>query len=77
VFYQIHYRGPAFRIGHSSHVAARFIEREINVALRPVQQLAIHFDVIGFRISLAAKLGYHLAIHGDASACNQFFCFAA
>ncbi len=77
MLHQVHDRWAAFRIGDRCYITTRLVERKINVALRPVQQLAIYLDVVSLRIGFAAQLGYNLAVHGYAPASDQLFRFAA
>ena len=44
--------------------------------LPAVEQLPVHSDVVGFRVSLGAKFCDECPIHLHASGRDQFFCLA-
>jgi hypothetical protein len=70
---ELHHRGPAFGVAHRGHVTARLVEHKIARALRAVQQLSIHADVIARGIRLRSQCGHHLPVHLHAALGDHLF----
>jgi hypothetical protein len=62
LFKELHDRGTTLGVLHRGHKAFRFVQNEIAQALRALQQLSIHADVVASRIGLGAQLGHNLAV---------------
>jgi hypothetical protein len=69
---ELHDRRPAFRILHRRYVALGLVQHKIALPFRPMQQLAVHANVVAASISLSAQLGHYLAVYLHAALFNQF-----
>ena len=60
--HQVHHGRPFLRIVERRHIAARLVQQVVAPHLRPLQQLAIHPDVVARGVVLRPQLGDHLAV---------------
>src|SRR5579864_1222086 len=73
---QIHDRRPVFGIVCRGDVSLRLVHQQINLALGPVQQLAIYANVVALGIGLAAEFGDDLSVDRHHAGADQLFSFA-
>ncbi len=64
--YQVHYRRPALWVGDGGHASLGLVHYQVNMPLRPLEQLPVHANVVALRIGLAAQFADDLPIHRDA-----------
>ena len=73
----MHHRGPALGVLDRGDKAFGLVENEVAQALGPVQQLAVHADVVTAGVGLGAQYGDDFAIDLDASLLDHLLGVAA
>ena len=77
VLQQVHHRRTTLGIAYRGHRALGLVQRNVNVALRSLQQFSVHANFVKARIGLAARLGDDVSVHAHQSCGDQLFGLAA